>query len=260
MGSSSIQGELWGARAKDWAELQEPMGKPLWEDMLSVSAIEKGSKFLDAGCGSGGASFLASELGADISGIDASEALIKLARNRIPRGNFKIGDLESMPFNDNHFDLTFAANSIMFASDHGAAVRELARVTSPGGFIITAVWGHPEKCDMLDIFRAVINALPSPPTGPGPFALSGSGALETLYSAAGITVKGAGEIDCTFKYDNFPAMWKAQFSAGPIQGAVRAAGESSIRNAIESASSRFTDENGSISLTNRFRYVFGSKQ
>ncbi len=84
MGSSEIQGELWGRAPVDWAELMEPVHKPLWEAMLDATQVGEGTDFLDVGCGGGGASILAADRGAQISGLDASEPLLDVARQAGP--------------------------------------------------------------------------------------------------------------------------------------------------------------------------------
>ena len=58
MGSSKIQGELWGAAARDWAEIQEPLHTPVWQAMLDATNVDQGTLLLDRGCGGGGASGL----------------------------------------------------------------------------------------------------------------------------------------------------------------------------------------------------------
>ena len=83
---------FWGAKARDWAELFEPMGTPLWEAMLDSTAVGRGTRLLDLGCGGGGASVLAAERGAQVAGLDAAQALIDIARKRVPKGDFRVGD------------------------------------------------------------------------------------------------------------------------------------------------------------------------
>ena len=63
MGTTAIQGELWGKAPQDWATIQEPMHKPLWEAMLDGALVGSGTRFLDTGCGSGGASVLGGDCG-----------------------------------------------------------------------------------------------------------------------------------------------------------------------------------------------------
>ena len=82
MGSAEIQGDLWGKAARDWVELQEPKHEPLWDAMLEAGKVGRKSRVCDVGCGGGGASLLAAERGARVSGLDAAEALVGIARER----------------------------------------------------------------------------------------------------------------------------------------------------------------------------------
>ena len=59
MGTAESQGELWNKSLRDWAMLQEPLRAPLWNAMLDKTQVRSGTRFLDAGCGGGGASLLA---------------------------------------------------------------------------------------------------------------------------------------------------------------------------------------------------------
>ena len=185
MGSSEIQGKLWGAAAKDWAELFEPMSKPIWAAMLNSTKVKQETRFLDLGCGGGGASVLANERGAQVTGLDAAEALIKIARDRVPKGNFRVGDLEELPFDDNSFDVAFASMSIMFATNPSVALKEMGRVIVSGGRVTVGIWGKPEDCEYRHVLKAMADTLPSPPPGKGPFALSGDGELEEMMEGVG---------------------------------------------------------------------------
>jgi ubiquinone/menaquinone biosynthesis C-methylase UbiE len=97
VGSSKAQGMLWRSAAQDWAGLFEPTGKPLWVAMLDSAEVDQGKRLLDLGCGGGGASVLAAKRGAHVAGLDAAEALIEIARERLPGGDFCVGDLEQLP-------------------------------------------------------------------------------------------------------------------------------------------------------------------
>ncbi len=67
---------------------------------------------LDIACGSGFAAYLASERGAAVSGIDASEGLVTIARARTPKGDFRVGDMFALPFPDASFDAATSFNGI----------------------------------------------------------------------------------------------------------------------------------------------------
>ncbi len=135
MGSAVVQGDLWGRAPEDWAGMQEVLHAPLWEAMLDSIDTDSGSRVLDAGCGGGGASVLAAGRGAVVSGLDASEPLVEVARDRVPLGDFRVGDLEILPFADGSFDAVIAASSIQYVEDRVAALRELGRVATTDGRI-----------------------------------------------------------------------------------------------------------------------------
>ena len=79
MGSADAQGALWGAAARDWAELAEPHQIPFYEAALDGLACADGMRLLDAGCGAGLALSLAAARGAVVSGLDASGGLLEIA-------------------------------------------------------------------------------------------------------------------------------------------------------------------------------------
>src|SRR5262250_1907643 len=99
--TGKLNGRLWGARANDWAELQEPMTRPIYDAVFERIDLGTQTNYLNIGCGSGLAAQLATERGAKVSGIDAAENLLAIARSRIPGGQFRVADLEELPFADN---------------------------------------------------------------------------------------------------------------------------------------------------------------
>jgi SAM-dependent methyltransferase len=255
MGSSEIQGKLWGAAAKDWADLFEPMSKPIWLAMLDSVEVKKGTRFLDLGCGGGGSSVLANQRGAQVSGLDAAETLISIARNRVPDGDFRVGDLEELPYDDKSFDVAFASMSIMFAANPSIALREMGRVTVSDGLVTASIWGKPEDCEYRHILKAVADSLPSPPPGNGPFAFSVPGILEGMMESADLKIIDSGETEAPFLFKDFQIMWKMVSSAGPFQSAMQVVGEQKLKEAIIRAAEPFQSDNGEILFNNRFRYV-----
>ena len=89
----------------------------MWEAMLDEARVGSGTHVLDAGCGGGGASVLAAERGARVSGIDAAEEMIAFVSERVPGGDFCVGDIEHLPHEDDAFDAVFAANSVQYSGD-----------------------------------------------------------------------------------------------------------------------------------------------
>jgi SAM-dependent methyltransferase len=259
MGTAEIQGDLWDQEPQNWTRLQEPMHKPLWEAMLDQSRVDLGTRFLDAGCGGGGASVLAAERGAQVSGIDAAEGLVALARERVFNGDFRVGDIEILPFEEDAFEVVFAANSIQYTTDRVATLREFVRVCTPEGRIVAGLFGPQEKVAFSVIQKAMRDALPTPPAGGGPYELSGPGKLEGLFEEAGLQVLESGEVDCPFRYPDMETFWKARVSAGPLQGAMRTVDKEVLKSAVYKAVDVFCRDDSSIPIQpNFFKYVVAS--
>lgn len=119
--TAEANGRLWGARARDWADVQEGQFAAAYHAVLRHAAVGPGTRHMDAGCGSGMAAALSATLGARIAGIDAAQGMLEIARERTPAGDFRHGDLESLPFNDDAFDLVTGFNAFQFAGNPGAA-------------------------------------------------------------------------------------------------------------------------------------------
>ena len=258
MGTADIQGELWGANAQDWAYLFEPMSKPVWDAMLDSAGVQEGTRFVDLGCGGGGASVLAAQRGAQVSGLDAANALIAIARDRLAVGDFRVGDLESLPFSDDSFDVTFNSLSLMFAGDMMQALAEMRRVTVPKGRVTVGVWGNPEDCEYRHVLQAVASALPTPPVGTGPFALSEENLLASMMEAAGMTPIESRDVAAPFRFADAETMLRMVGSVGPVQAARQLVSEQVLEAAILQAAKPYQSDSGEIVFHNKLRYVIAT--
>ncbi len=256
MKKSKIQGDLWGKSPNGWAEVQEPLHKPLWEAMLNATEVGTDTTLLDVGCGSGGSSILAHERGAEVHGIDVAEGLLAFATQRVPKGIFQVADIENLPYEDNMFDVIFAANSLQYSEDRIAALQELKRVCKPDGRIIAGLFGQPEKVDYRVVFKAVRDTMPEPPIGGGPFELSVPDKLEALFAEAGLTNIESREVNCPFEYNDFDSFWYGNVSAGPFQGMLQMVSENELKLAVREAVNSFRLDDGRIFIPqNIFKYV-----
>ena len=117
MGTAKQQGEIWGARAEDWASANEPAWTPVFDAVLDSAAVHRGTKMLDIGCGAGGALVLARQRGAEVSGLDGAEALVAIARKRLAGAEIVVGKMEDLPFDDQRFDVVTGINSFQFSGN-----------------------------------------------------------------------------------------------------------------------------------------------
>ena len=180
MGSATVQGQLWGTGPQDWSEVIEPLLRPIHVVTVNALAPLSGLSLLDAGCGTGLALQLAAERGARVSGLDASAALLDVARGRLPDADLRVGDIEELPYDDATFDVVTAFNSMQYASDPKTAVAELARVARPGGRVAIEVWGDPARCETEGFFTRLRQLAPPPPGTAAPLAVSEPGVVEGL--------------------------------------------------------------------------------
>jgi SAM-dependent methyltransferase len=264
MGSASIQGRLWGAHARDFATYLEQVALPLLGAALDAAHVTPGKRVLEAGCGAGLLTLLASLRGARVSALDASPALLEIVRQRVPDSDVREGDLEALPFAEASLDAVTAVNSIFHATDMAAAMRELARVARPRGRAVVTAWGPPDRCEFL---RAVMPRLaplmpPPPPGAPSEhpvLALSKPGALVALVQEAGLRVVDEGEVACPFVFADVETSWRANASAGPNQVAVAHSGEAAVRAAFAEVDRAHTRPDGSVCYENVFLWVVGER-
>ena len=114
--------------------------------ILEYLDIQPGDKVLDCGCGEGFYSMILNELYAcQVTALDADEPLLAIARQRVGPTNkveFKIGDVNKLPFPDEFFDKIILSEVLEHISDDYAALMEVKRVLKKGGIIAITVPNH----------------------------------------------------------------------------------------------------------------------
>src|SRR5215218_7309037 len=110
-------GALWGNRPDEWA-VSEQQQTPVYEATL---ARVSGEDVLDVGCGTGVFLRLCADRGARVTGIDAAAGLLEVAAARVPEASLTLGDLQTLPYADDSFDLVTGFTSFFFADDLVAA-------------------------------------------------------------------------------------------------------------------------------------------
>jgi SAM-dependent methyltransferase len=261
-GSAATQSDLWGERARDWAEVMEGWngwGIPLYRQVLERLNVGAGTDLLDVGCGAGRFCRIAADRGARVSGIDATAPLVEIASERTRNGDIRIGDMEALPWPDNSFDVVTGFNSFFFGADLVRALREARRVARPGGEVAMTVFGRPERCESTPMFAALGQLLPSEPgeeeAGP---VLHEEGVLESLAKEAGLVPREAGYLEVAEEYPDLETLLRGYLAHGSVARAVRSSDEQRVRDALTDGVRALIAASGGVRIEDEYRYFIAT--
>jgi SAM-dependent methyltransferase len=160
----------------------------LSEELLRVLAPQPPQRVLDVGAGTGALTApLVRLLGPDaVAAIEPSPAFVDALRARVPGIDARTGTAEELPFDDGAFDLAVAQLVVHFMSDPVRGLREMARVTAPGGTVAASVWHFAGGRAPLSLYWEVARELD--PAVVDESALPGArdGDLLRLFREAGL--------------------------------------------------------------------------
>lgn len=257
--SGATNGKLWGTSTKDWSNIQEKVCATVYHAVFDHLKINHTTTYLDVGCGSGYAAQIASQRGATVNGLDASEKLIEIARQRTPKGEFCIGDMESLPFKDGSFSCITGFNSFQYAANPKNALLEAKRVAAPNAKLVVMTWGEPEGMEAAQLVGALKPLLPPPPPGaPGPFALSDETQLKEFVTAAGLEPLEVFDVESPWIYPNFETAMRGLRSSGVAAKAIETSGLEAVNDAHEAALKPFLQADGQLKIRAVFRCLISA--
>jgi len=147
--------------ADAYARFMGVYSEKLAVELANAAGVTAGRRALDVGCGPGAlTAVLVERLGSDrVAALDPSEPFVEAARTRLPGVDIRLASAESIPFDDDSFDLALAELVVQFMADPVAGVTEMARVTRPGGTIAACIWDHGTDRGALSPFWKVARTL-----------------------------------------------------------------------------------------------------
>lgn len=124
--------------------------------LLGEVKLSQGDRVLDVGTGPGLVAAAARERGADVVAIDFSEVMVAKARQFHPDIEFHIAPAESLPFDDDRFDVVIGNFVLHHAGQPDSVLREAFRVLRRGGRVGFTVWADLSKLDAFGLFFAAV--------------------------------------------------------------------------------------------------------
>lgn len=178
--------------------------------LADLAGVQRGQRALDVGSGPGALTGeLVARLGAKaVAAVDPSESFVTAARERYPGVDVRLAAAEELPFSNDEFDVALAQLVVHFMTDPIKSLREMARVTRPGGVVVACVWDHGGKRGPLSLFWTAVRQGDPGAQDESELAGARAGHLAELFEAAGLHDVGDTELTVRLQYASFEDWWE----------------------------------------------------
>ena len=216
----------WDGIAAGYGAHVTPSHAGVAEEGLRRAGLRAGMRFLDVAAGCGALSIPAARQGAHVLATDRSPAMLRLLAERARAEKLPIDtrsmDGQSLALEDAAFDLAGSQFGVMLFPDMPKGLREMARVTRPGGRVLVHALGDPQRIEFLGFFTRAVQAVrprfSGPPTDPPPFEfqLADPRRLASELTAAGLKQVQVETFTETLPFADGRALWNWIVSSNPI--------------------------------------------
>jgi SAM-dependent methyltransferase len=236
-----------------WSRLLAPQ-------LVKLASVPEAASLLEIGSGTGAlaAALLDASSSVRVTGVDLSSDYVRYAqgRNDDERVQFVVGNAQALQFDDATFDGALSMLVLNFIPDPGKALREVARVTRPGGRVTAAVWDYGEGMEMLRVFWDEAVALnPSVEArDERHMPLSRRGELSALWRASGLEQVVEQPVGIDMRFASFADYWQPFLGGQGPAGAYAISLPQPARDALEArVHSRLLGAGGDRPFTIRAR-------
>jgi SAM-dependent methyltransferase len=188
------------------------------EAFLDWLSTPNNLKWLDIGCGNGAFTeeLIARCAPAAVTAIDPSDDQLAYARSRpgARMTDFRVGDAQKLPFDDDTFDVAAMALVIAFLPEPGQAVAEMARVVRPGGSVTAYMWDVPGGGVPVHPIYLALESMGLTSGRPSNSAASERDAMQRFWMDAGLETVETQVIRIPTVYSHFDDFWDS--NAMPI--------------------------------------------
>jgi ubiquinone/menaquinone biosynthesis C-methylase UbiE len=155
--------EAWDVIAALYDEHVAPGESDLALAGLRLAGVREGDTFLDVAAGTGGLSLPAARLGAKVLATDWAPRMIEHLTARAAAEGLdvegRVMDCHRLDIPDDTYDVTGSQFGVMLVPDQATALREMVRVTKPGGRVFLTAYGNPGEFEALHFFVAAVQAV-----------------------------------------------------------------------------------------------------
>jgi SAM-dependent methyltransferase len=185
---------------------------------VGLEGVDADARVLDVGSGPG---ILTAELvrrrgEATVSACDPAAPFVEATAATFPLADVRQASAEDLPFADDSFGAALAQLVVHFMDDPVAGLREMARVTAPGGRVSACVWDHGGGTGPLSGFWQVVQLADPGEVGERDLPGSVSGDLPDLFERAGLREVRESLLTVTVRFDSFQEWWEPfTYGVGP---------------------------------------------
>ena len=217
----------WDGIAGGFDEYATPLTTSFAEAALQRMDLRPGMRFLDVAAGSGALSIPAARLGAEVVATDISPAMVELLEARARNEDLTtieahVMDGHSLELEDDDFDISASMNGVSLFPDMQRGLREMVRVTRPGGRVAILAFGPPTEAEFLTFFieamRAAVpefDGLPMDPP-PLPFQAADPQKLRERLADAGVTDISVDTDTWETEFLSATHLWNMVINSNPI--------------------------------------------
>lgn len=156
--------EAWDVIAAGYDQFVTPREADLATDALRLAGLQAGDRFLDVAAGTGGLSLPAARLGARVLATDWSPEMIDRFQARVRHDGLsnaegRVMDCHALDLADDTFDVTGSQFGVMLVPNQAQALREMVRVTKPGGRVLLIAYGNPSGFEAIHFFISAVQSV-----------------------------------------------------------------------------------------------------
>lgn len=191
---------------------------PLARDFADWVGVEAGMRVLDVGSGPGALSAaLVDAVGPGlVAAVDPVPAFVEALRERLPGVAASVAGAEDLPHADATFDATLANLVVPFMAEPHAGVREMARVTRPGGIVAATVWQHADGTSPLTPFWDGVHVRDPDAADEALILGAAEGQLAGLLTEVGLVDVRSTALAVSVEFASFDDWWEPfTFGVGP---------------------------------------------